>query len=130
MGKTKIAVIDDERDVVTYLISALQDNGFEVCSASNANDGFNLIRSEQPDLICIDILMPKETGYSLYRRIQEDESLKDIPVVIITGMNIQHENIRSGPGNTDPEGDFKPDGYIEKPVNISQFITTIKKLVS
>ena len=128
MEKTKIAVIDDERDVVTYLISALQDNGFDVCSATNANDGFNLIRSEQPDLICIDILMPKETGYSLYRRIREDESLKDIPVVIITGMNIQHENIRSGPGNTGPEENFEPDGYIEKPINIPQFIRKIREL--
>lgn len=126
MRKTKIAVIDDERDVVTYLIWALQDNGFDVCSATNANDGLAMIRSERPDLVCIDILMPRETGYSLCRKIKEDESLNSIPVVIITGMSIQDENTRSGPGSY---GDLKPDGYIEKPIDISQFITTIKELV-
>lgn len=126
MRKTKIAVIDDERDVVTYLIWALQDNGFDVCSATNANDGLEMIRSERPDLVCIDILMPRETGYSLCRKIKKDESLNSIPVVIITGMSIQDENTRSGPGSY---GDLKPDGYIEKPIDISQFITTIKELV-
>jgi CheY-like chemotaxis protein len=114
--------------VVTYLIWALEDNGYDVCSASNASDGLELIRSEQPDLICIDILMPKETGYSLYRKIKEDESLKDIPVLIITGMNIERDNARFVVGGR-PDVDLKPDGYIEKPVDIPQFVKTIKELV-
>ena len=128
MEKPKVAVIDDEMDVVTYLIWALEDNGYNVCSASNASDGLELIRSEQPDLVCIDILMPKETGYSLYRKIREDESLKDIPVLIITGMNIERDNARFVVG-AQPDVDLKPDGYIEKPIDIPQFVKTIKKLV-
>ena len=129
MRKTKIAVIDDERDVVTYLVWALQDNGFDVCSATNANDGIEMIRSERPDLVCIDILMPRETGYSLCRKIKEDESLNGIPVLIITGMSIQNETTRTDLGGPGSDGDLKPDGYIEKPVDISKFITTIRKLV-
>jgi len=123
MGKIKVAVIDDERDVLTYLVSALQDNGFDVRSASNANDGLEMIRREKPDIVCIDILMPRETGYSLYRKIREDELIKDIPVLIITGLNIEHDSIRSA-----IEDNPEPAGFIEKPVNISKFISTVKSL--
>lgn len=129
MGKIKVVVIDDERDVLTYLVSALQDNGFDVHSASNANDGLEMIRREQPDIVCIDILMPRETGYSLYRKIREDDVIKNIPVLIITGLTIEHDSIRSaienGPGDA-----LEPAGFIEKPVNISKFITTIKELTT
>jgi CheY-like chemotaxis protein len=127
MRNITVAVIDDERDVLTYLISALQDNGFVVHSASNANDGLEMIRREKPDLVCIDILMPRETGYSLYRKIKEDDSIRDIPVLIITGLNIEHDSIR--PAIENGRADIlQPAGFIEKPVNISKFISTIKEL--
>jgi CheY-like chemotaxis protein len=118
-GKAKVAVIDDEVDVVTYLIWALRDNGFDVCSASNARDGLELLRSERPDLVCMDILMPRETGYSLYRKMKEDESLKKIPVLVITGMNVMNA----------PDNGLEPDGYIEKPVDVPLFIETVKELI-
>jgi CheY-like chemotaxis protein len=130
MEKMKVAVIDDERDVVTYLIWALQDNGFDVCSATNANDGLEIIRSERPDLVCIDILMPRETGYSLYRKIREEDSLKDLPVIVITGLNMAHEDIQTVIGGNGADGDWKPDGYIEKPIKVPQFIEMVRKLVN
>lgn len=129
MGRKKIAVIDDEKDVVIYLTQALQDGGFEVCSATNANDGFKLVQSERPDLVCIDILMPEKTGLSVYKKIRQDQSISDIPVVIISGLNMGSEI--PGVGNEDGNAEqMKPDGFIEKPINVAQLIETIQSLTN
>lgn len=125
MGNKKIAIIDDERDIVFYLASALQDSGFEVCSATNANEGLELIRSQRPDLVCLDILMPEETGFSLYRKIKEDRTLNDVRVLIISGLNMEQEMGRLGTGAT-----FKPDGYIEKPIDLPSFMDMIQELTA
>ncbi len=125
MGNKKIAIIDDEPDIVFYLASALQDSGFDVCSATNANDGFELIRSQRPDLVCLDILMPEETGCSLYRKIKEDRTLNDVRVLIISGLNMEQEMSRLGPGATS-----EPDGYIEKPIDLPSFMDMIQELTA
>ncbi len=121
MKKKRIAIIDDEIDIVIYLTSALQDNGFDVCSATNATEGLQMIRSQHPDLVCLDILMPEETGYSLYRKIKGDRSLKDTRVLIISGLNIEQEMSRVGSVN-------KPDGYVEKPIDLSSFLKKVQEL--
>lgn len=130
MKTKKIAIIDDEQDIVTYLTSALQDTGFEVCSATNANDGFELIRKHHPDLICIDILMPEETGASLYRRIKSDNALKSIPVVVVSGLSMEKEMKRLGGNGKNSEARFEPDGYIEKPIDLPAFLETVQKLTA
>ena len=132
MGTPKVVVIDDEQDVVTYLMSVLQDMGFDACAATTANEGLELIRKERPDVICLDILMPKETGASLYRKVKEDPELKDIPIVIISGLNIQTEMPRlfGENGGKDIADELKPDAYIEKPVNVPVFLETIRALTA
>ncbi|RJP24424.1 MAG: response regulator [Candidatus Abyssobacteria bacterium SURF_5] len=128
MAGKKIAIIDDEPDVVIYLTSALQDNGFEVCSAPNATEGFALIRSQRPDLVCLDILMPEETGFSLYRKIRDDSSLKDMRVVIISGLNIKQEMPRILSGRNGDAAAVEPDFFIEKPIDLPLFIHTVRRL--
>lgn len=125
MENKKIVIIDDEPDIVLYLASALQDSGFEVCTASNANEGLELIRSQHPDLVCLDILMPEETGCSLYRKIKEDRTLNDVRVLIISGLNMEQELGRLGAGAT-----FEPDGYIEKPIDLPSFMDMIQDLTA
>jgi CheY-like chemotaxis protein len=131
MGNKKIAIIDDEPDIVFYLASALQDSGFEVCSATNANEGLKLIRSQRPDLVCLDILMPEETGCSLYRKIKEDRTLNDVRVLIISGLNMEQEMGRLGPGARGGSGATpEPDGYIEKPIDLPSFMDMIQELTA
>jgi CheY-like chemotaxis protein len=132
MGTPKVVVIDDERDVVTYLVSVLQDMGFDVHAATTANEGLELIRKEHPNVICLDILMPKETGASLYRKVKEDPTLRNIPIVIISGLNIQTEMSRifGENGGKDIADELKPDAYIEKPVNVPVFLDTIRALTA
>ena len=81
-----ILIIDDEAAVVTYLDTLLQDNGYATITAENGKVGLEKAQSDPPDLICLDITMPEESGIRFYRNIKEDPQLADIPVVVVTAV--------------------------------------------
>ena len=128
MGK-KIMVIDDEPDLITYLTTLLEENGYETDSAKDGIEGLEKIKEFKPDLVCLDILMPEKSGIGLYRELRKDDELKGIPVVIVTGFK----------GDDNPLLTFKeflykrsvpgPEGYIEKPINQQEFLDTIKEKI-
>ena len=86
MGK-KIMVIDDDPAVVAYLTTLFEDNGYTTCSAWDAAEGIEVARRQRPDLITLDLEMPGEWGPRFYRQISMDETLKHIPVVVISGLS-------------------------------------------
>jgi CheY-like chemotaxis protein len=125
----KVVLVDDEEDIVLYLQTALEDAGFTALTASNASDGLRLIRMETPDLVCLDILMPGESGMSLYQKLRSDSALRNIPVLITSGLNLSKElgdiDYRLLPDGTRlPE----PDGIVEKPLTAEQFIRAVDSL--
>jgi DNA-binding response OmpR family regulator len=126
MPGKKILVIDDSPDIVSFLTTLLQDHGYETCSAKDADEGWEKARTDHPDLICLDILMPQKSGAKLYGQMRKDPTLQRIPVIMITGF---------GPPEY-PGIEFKkfihhrsavppPDGYLEKPINPNELLETI-----
>ncbi|MBU0983871.1 MAG: response regulator [candidate division Zixibacteria bacterium] len=125
--KKHVLIVDDEPDVVAYLGAVLETCGFVTHTAQDTESGFRLAGEVHPDLICLDIMMPKESGLSLYRRLRTDDGLADIPVVIISGI----EN--------EPEFDFRqlvsdssippPDAFFEKPIDVTLFGREILRIV-
>ena len=85
--KKKILIVDDDPNIVDDLVTLFEDNGYATCSAANAQEGFETAKQEMPDLITLDLEMPGEWGPRLYRKISEEKSLKNIPVVVITGFS-------------------------------------------
>ncbi|MFC1679913.1 response regulator [Elusimicrobiota bacterium] len=126
----KILIIDDEKDILTYLDTLFKDNGYETVLADNADEGLEKARSENPDLISLDINMPEKTGTRAYRTLKEDEKLKGIPVVVVTAI--------TGAGG-DPEGYKRflssrkavpaPEGFVPKPIKKDELIKTVKDLI-
>jgi CheY-like chemotaxis protein len=125
----KILIIDDEEDVLTYLKTLFEENGYETAVAMNGKEGLEKIRSERPDLICLDILMPEKSGIYLYRELKKDKDNKDIPVIIVTGFKADEYPLidfkkfiyeRSVPG---------PEGYIEKPIDQKVLLDTVKGIL-
>jgi CheY-like chemotaxis protein len=127
----KILVVDDEPHVVTYLETLLQDYGYTTTSASNGKEAMQRIQEERPDLVCLDVSMPEESGVRCYRNLRENPDLSSIPVVIVTAV--------TGYGG-DPEP-FKhflstrkqvppPDGYLSKPIDKQEFLETVGKALS
>jgi CheY-like chemotaxis protein len=128
MGK-KILVIDDEQDMVTFLSTLLEDNGYEVATASDGEVGLEKVKSLKPDLVSLDLLMPNKTGIKMFRELRKDPEIGHTPVVMVTGF-----------GKDDvPSMDFKqwiqersirpPEAYIEKPVEPSLLLSAVKNAI-
>jgi two-component system cell cycle response regulator DivK len=122
--KKKILVVDDEPDMVEWLTAFFQDNGYETVSARDGNDGFEKVKTEQPDLITLDISMDKESGIRMYRNLNSDEELAKIPVIIVSGVSPDFKKFISSRSQVPP-----PDGYFEKPVDRDAMLKKIRELI-
>lgn len=82
----RVLVVDDEEDVRSFLCSLLEDNGYEVEVAEDGNRAWRAIEKQRPDLILLDLMMPEQTGTGLYRMLHDHKSLRNIPVIVISGL--------------------------------------------
>jgi len=82
----KIIVIDDEQDVLEIMKATLKTKGYHVYGADNGEDGWQLILQQRPDLIITDLKMPKVSGLELRKRLLANEHLRDIPIIIMSGI--------------------------------------------
>ncbi|WP_300463794.1 DVU0259 family response regulator domain-containing protein [Desulfobacula sp.] len=85
--KKKILVIDDDLNVRDYLVSLFKDNGYDVSIAGDVKEGLTVAKKNIPDLITLDIEMPGEWGPRFYRQLAQDPELKNIPVIVISGLS-------------------------------------------
>lgn len=121
----RILIIDDEPDVLVYLAAVLESDGYSVRAADNAVRGLQLAGEFHPDLICLDIMMPEESGLSLYLKLRASDELCHIPVIIVSGIiNDQELDFHRvlEEKNAPP-----PEQYIEKPIEVEQFLTVIRR---
>lgn len=127
----KILAVDDDPDIIAFVKTVLEENGYVPLIAKNGEAGMALVREEKPALIILDVLMPKQSGIRMYREMKYDESLKDIPVVVLSGI-AKRTFLRSQEALTE-FGDQpvpEPEAYIEKPVEPEELAEIIKQLVS
>ena len=128
MKKKVILIIDDEPDVISYLSAVLDNVDYDIHSSDNSADGLEQARKLRPDLICLDIMMPEESGLSLYTRLRRDTHLAATPVIIISGMESQREfDFRQYVGDRQIP---PPERYIEKPINVDDFSATVRELTA
>ena len=81
-----VLVVDDEPDFAALLRSILQKAGYAVAVAYTCEDAFAQVRRARPDLITLDIHMPRKSGVFFYRKLRADERYREIPVVVVTGV--------------------------------------------
>ena len=87
----KVLVVDDDPTVVTYLQTLLEDNGYDVVTAKNGEEGLNKATQEHFDLMTLDLLMPEKSGIKMFRELRKNEKLKSMPVVVVTGIASEYE---------------------------------------
>lgn len=92
---TKILVTEDERDIRDLIAFTLRFAGYEVVTASNGEEAVELAASESPDLILLDVRMPRLTGYDACKIIKADPNLADVPVVFLSAKG-QESEIQAG----------------------------------
>ena len=125
-----VLVVDDEPDVVTYLCTLLQEHGFISHSAGDAASGIASARELHPDLVCLDITMPEESGIRFYRRLKEDAELAATPVIVVTAVT-------GFGGDPEPFRHFlgtrkhvpPPEGFLAKPIDQEEFLRTVSSVL-
>ena len=123
MSKT-ILVVDDDKDVVRYFKTLLDDHGYRAITAMDGVEAMEKIRSEHPDLVTLDITMPTKTGVTVYRDIKENEEFKQTPVLMVTGVPPKFKDFISTRSQVPP-----PDGYLEKPVALGDVLSEVSRLI-
>lgn len=118
----KIVLVDDDRTTLALLEKQLIMRGFWVYSAKDGLEGLELIRTEKPDLVISDILMPKLHGLDLLTKIKKTPELQDIKVIIMTGV------FKSSMGRQEAMRDGADD-FITKPINMENLLKRIFNLL-
>jgi DNA-binding response OmpR family regulator len=86
MGKKKILIVEDESTLQKALTEFLEEEGFEVFSALDGEIGVALAKKEKPDLVLLDIILPKKDGYEVLEDLKGNEETKNIPVILLTNL--------------------------------------------
>lgn len=128
-GESKrILVVEDEPDVQLFLASTLVDAGFEVRTASNGLDAYNSVKESVPDLVTLDLVMPRQSGVLFYKRLRKNAKYAAVPVLIITA------HARDDLGQEDFADIMRgidappPQGFLEKPVQPTELVRKVGEL--
>ena len=123
----KVLIVDDEPDAVDFTKEVVEGEGYTVVVASDGGKGLAAMRREKPDLVILDVQMPDMDGFEVFQEMKRDESLKTLPVVMLTGIR---EKVGIG-FSADEMKDYmgeRPNDYIEKPIDPAKLRDAVKKI--
>jgi len=119
---TKIVIAEDEPDIRDLITFTLRFAGFEVIAGTNGEEGYELAKKEKPDLVMMDVRMPKMTGYEACRKIKADPEIAHIPVIFLSAKG-QESEIQTGL-------DAGADEYLLKPFAPGDLTDRIRSVLS
>ena len=117
----KVLIVDDELNIRNILDFSLGAEGYKVIAACDGDEALTLARTESPDLIILDVMMPRGDGFEVCRRLKEDTSTSAIPVVMLTAKNSNDDRQRGQ--------QVKADAYIVKPFSPQRLVETVQSLL-
>lgn len=121
MAHEKILVVEDEKDILELIVFNLECNGYTVCKASNGEDGLVVARSEMPDLILLDIMMPGIDGFDVCRTLKQEQKTRKIPIIMLTARG-EDTDIVSGL-------ELGAEDYVTKPFSPKILIARIRTVL-
>jgi len=125
--KQLILVVDDDPDLVESICMKLESNNFRVAKAYDGVEAWDKIKEERPELIILDVMMPRKNGYELCDEIKKDETYKDIIVVLLTAVGdaVTSTSYTHMDGKTTLAEDFIP-----KPIDLDRLMEIVKENIS
>ncbi len=118
----KVLIVDDDREMVELIQLFLDNAGYQTVTAVSGEAALDIASRELPDLILLDIMMPKIDGWEVFRSIRNDPQTRDIPVAFITART---QNIDKMIGLTV----MKADGYITKPFGKKELLEEVERIL-
>ncbi len=124
--KKYILVVDDDPDLVETIAMMLESNGFEVGKAYDGIEGEEAIKQRRPDLIILDVMMPRKDGYKLCAELKSNPDTEDIPIILLTAVGEAVPTTRY----THADGmSTEADEYIAKPIDTQSLLEAIRRLL-
>ncbi len=121
MAERKVLVVDDEIHIVHVVAIKLRNNGYEVITAGNGAEAFELVREEKPDIIVTDFQMPVMTGLELVEKLRRSEATKDIPVIMLTARGFAIED--------EQKQDLQISEFVSKPFSPKELLRSIEDIL-
>lgn len=118
----KILIVDDEQDIVESLKFVLEAVGYNCFTAFNGEDGLRLAKELIPDLIILDVMMPKINGYKISRLLKYDNKYKNIPILMITARSQEEDKLIGEETGADE--------YITKPFDLDEVLKLVDKYLN
>lgn len=145
----RVLVVDDDENTRRFLSVALEANGYEPLTAEDGDEGLKMVQEDKPDLILLDVMMPKKTGFVLFKQLRRKDEFKDIPVIMLTAVaevleedqshaegetterpfDSLRESLRKAITQMREEGLVKPEVFIDKPIDPEQLIREVRNLI-
>jgi len=127
----KVLIVDDDPDVRLFNATVVEESGYIPVEAENGEEGLKMVKEEAPDLVILDVLMPRQSGIRLYRELKTDKLLKNVKVIMLSGV-AKRTFMRSQKALTEFGGDKvpEPEIYIEKPVEPEDLAAAIEKMLN
>jgi CheY-like chemotaxis protein len=130
LKENNILVVEDDLHMRIFITTVLETNGYNATATKDGKEGIQKASEAPPDLIILDVMMPEEGGISMYRQLKTDNKLKNIPVVMLSGVesetfaySLKMMNI----GLEDPLPE--PEAYVEKPPKAEELLKIIERLL-
>ena len=121
MKKKKIIVVEDEPDLVDVVTYNLEREGYSVLASQRGDEGLNLIRSEVPDLVLLDLMLPGMDGLSICRQMKSDSSTKEIPIIIASAKGEESDVVIGL--------EMGADDYLAKPFSPRELLARIRAVL-
>lgn len=120
MAATKILVCDDERHIVRLIQVNLERQGYEVVTAYDGKEGLEKVKSEKPNLVVLDVMMPYMDGFEVLKSLRKDPETESLPVIMLTAK-AQDKDVFEG-------YHYGADMYLTKPFNPMELVTFVKRI--
>ncbi len=120
-GEPSVLVVDDNQQNLELLLAYLEDVDCKTLAASDGAQALEVVKTSSPDLILLDVMMPKMSGFEVCRRIKNDPKTTDIPVIMVTALNELGDIERAINSGTDD--------FLSKPINKWELVTRVKTML-
>ncbi len=124
----KILIADDEQPCIDFVRETFADDPYEVISAMDGEEALTLAREQKPDVIILDVQMPKKSGFDVFTELRADENLRSVPVIMLTaiaertGVQISGRDMGEFMGS-------QPEAYVDKPIEPVVLRQTVRQLL-
>lgn len=122
MEKKKILIVDDEAHIVELVRVCLEDTDYEIIEAYDGQEALNKAQSEMPDLILLDVMLPKMDGYGVCKTLKSADATKGIPIVMLTAKGQEVDKVKGFQSGAD--------SYMTKPFSPLRLLTELEEKLS